>query len=222
MLRDQWAVQADVWSVTSWTQLRREALATDEWNYLHPQEPHKTPVVTARLHGRRGPVVAVSDWMRAVPDQIAPFVHGDWSSLGTDGFGMSDTRAALRRHFRVDPQSIVLRVLERLAHLELVDRARPAEAIGDTASVWKSTRDSTTGRVDDESCKQRRTGVRCVARPNRWMRRGHDQRPDRRLRPSQLPMEQPRFDTCHLATDDHVDCVGRTRRIGRTRVHVAP
>ena len=73
-------------------------------------------------------MVAVSDWMRAVPDQIAPFVHGDWSSLGTDGFGMSDTRAALRRHFRVDPQSIVVRVLERLAHLELVDRARPAEA----------------------------------------------------------------------------------------------
>ena len=51
MLRDQWAVQADVWSVTSWTQLRREALATDEWNYLHPQEPHRTPLVTARLHG---------------------------------------------------------------------------------------------------------------------------------------------------------------------------
>ncbi len=120
MLRDQWAVQADVWSVTSWTQLRREALATDEWNYLHPQEPHRTPLVTARLHGRRGPVVAVSDWMRAVPDQIAPFVHGDWSSLGTDGFGMSDTRAALRRHFRVDPQSIVLRVLERLAR-EFID-----------------------------------------------------------------------------------------------------
>ena len=129
MLRDQWAVQADVWSVTSWNQLRREALATDEWNYLHPQEPQRSPVVTARLQGRRGPVVAVSDWMRAVPDQIAPFIHGDWSSLGTDGFGMSDTRAALRRHFRVDPQSIVLRVLERLAHLDLVDRARPVEAM---------------------------------------------------------------------------------------------
>ena len=65
---------ADVWSVTSWTQLRREALATDEWNHQHPDEPQRTPYVTARLAGQRGPVVAVSDWMRAVPDQIAPFV----------------------------------------------------------------------------------------------------------------------------------------------------
>ena len=96
----EWDVEADVWSVTSWTELRREALATDEWNHLHPDEPQRTPYVTARLLGQRGPVVAVSDWMRAVPDQIAPFVAGDWSSLGTDGFGLSDTRAALRRHFR--------------------------------------------------------------------------------------------------------------------------
>src|SRR6185312_10771966 len=97
MLRDEWGVRADVWSVTSWTQLRREALATDQWNYLHPQKPQRTPYVTSRLEGHQGPVVAVSDWIRAVPDQIAPFVQSDWSSLGTDGFGMSDTRAALRR-----------------------------------------------------------------------------------------------------------------------------
>ena len=86
-------INADVWSVTSWTQLRREALAIDEWNHRHPDEPQRTPYVTARLRGQRGPVVAVSDWMRAVPDQIAPFVPGDWSSLGTDGFGLSDTRS---------------------------------------------------------------------------------------------------------------------------------
>ena len=66
-------------------------------------------------------MVAVSDWMRAVPDQIAPFVPGDWSSLGTDGFGLSDTRAALRRHFGVDAPSIVLRVVERLARQRLID-----------------------------------------------------------------------------------------------------
>ena len=129
MLRDEWGVQADVWSVTSWTELRREALATDEWNYLHPDEPQRTPYVTARLDGQRGPVVAVSDWMRAVPDQIAPFVPGDWSSLGTDGFGMSDTRAALRRHFEVDAPSIVLRVLERLGRQGQVDPDAPAEAL---------------------------------------------------------------------------------------------
>jgi pyruvate dehydrogenase E1 component len=129
MLRAEWGVQADVWSVTSWTQLRREALATDQWNYLHPGEPQRTPYVTARLYGKRGPVVAVSDWMRAVPDQIAPFVQDDWSSLGTDGFGMSDTRAALRRHFKIDPPSIVLRVLERLGRQGQVDPDTPAEAL---------------------------------------------------------------------------------------------
>jgi pyruvate dehydrogenase E1 component len=128
MLRDEWDVQADVWSVTSWTELRREALAIDNWNYLHPDKPQGTPYVTVRLTGQRGPVVAVSDWMRAVPDQIAPFVRSDWSSLGTDGFGMSDTRIALRRHFRVDPASIVVRVLERLAHQAQVDPASPGLA----------------------------------------------------------------------------------------------
>ena len=129
LLRDEWGVRADVWSVTSWTELRRQALATDQWNYLHPHKSPRTPYVTARLAGQEGPVVAVSDWMRAVPDQIAPFVPSEWSSLGTDGFGMSDTRAALRRHFHVDAPSIVLRVLERLAHLEQVDSALPQAAI---------------------------------------------------------------------------------------------
>ena len=127
MLR-YWGINADVWSVTSWTQLRREALATDEWNHQHPDEPQRTPYVTARLEGQRGPVVAVSDWMRAVPDQIAPFVPGDWSSLGTDGFGLSDTRAALRRHFGVDAPSIALRVVERLARQAQVDPGSPGLA----------------------------------------------------------------------------------------------
>jgi len=128
ILRADWGVRADVWSVTSWTQLRREALIADAWNYLHPDGPQQVPYVTARLSGPRGPVVAVSDWMRAVPDQIAPFVPADWSSLGTDGFGMSDTRAALRRHFRVDAPSIVLRVLQRLARQRQIDAAAASRA----------------------------------------------------------------------------------------------
>jgi pyruvate dehydrogenase E1 component len=123
-----WGVHADVWSVTSWTQLRREALTTDEWNHQHPDEPQRTAYVTSRLLGQRGPVVAVSDWMRAIPDQIAPYVPGDWSSLGTDGFGLSDTRAALRRHFGVDAPSIALRVLQRLAHQRLLDPALARDA----------------------------------------------------------------------------------------------
>ncbi|MGH3348837.1 MAG: pyruvate dehydrogenase (acetyl-transferring), homodimeric type [Nocardioides sp.] len=128
MLRDEWGVQADVWSVTSWTELRREALATQDWNHRHADEPQRIPYITARLQDRRGPVVAVSDWMRAVPDQVAPYVPGDWSSLGTDGFGLSDTRAALRHHFDVDARSITLRVLQRLAHLRLLDPAMAREA----------------------------------------------------------------------------------------------
>jgi pyruvate dehydrogenase E1 component len=148
MLRDDWGVRADVWSVTSWTQLRRQALATDEWNYLHPQAPRLTPYVTARLEGRQGPVIAVSDWMRAVPDQIAPFVPNDWSSLGTDGFGMSDTRAALRRHFRVDASSVVVRALQRLAHLHQIDPALPLAAIRRYRLVDPSHPAPTTNRSD--------------------------------------------------------------------------
>lgn len=74
-------------------------------------------------------MIAVTDWMRAVPDQIAPFVPADWSSLGTDGFGMSDTRAALRRHFSVDAPSIVLRVLQRLAGQGKIDAAAASRAM---------------------------------------------------------------------------------------------
>jgi pyruvate dehydrogenase E1 component len=114
LLRRDWRVRADVWSVTSWTELRRDALAADTWNHRHPDGTRRIPYLTRRLKERPGPVVAVSDWMRAVPDQIAPFVPGAWSSLGTDGFGHSDTRAALRRHFDIDAPSIVTRALEHL------------------------------------------------------------------------------------------------------------
>jgi pyruvate dehydrogenase E1 component len=125
LLQRDWGVHVDVWSVTSWTELRRDALAADEWNLAHPEQPRRSSYVTRRLSNAPGPVLAVSDWMRAVPDQIAPFVPGDWSSLGTDGFGLSDTRAALRRHFGVDATSIVVRVLEQLiARKDLDDSVR--------------------------------------------------------------------------------------------------
>ncbi|HSK25971.1 MAG TPA: pyruvate dehydrogenase (acetyl-transferring), homodimeric type [Jiangellales bacterium] len=114
-LAEEWQVAADVWSATSWNELRREAMTADEWNLMHPQEEPRLPYVRQRLSQADGPVVAVSDYMRAVPDQIAPYVEQDWMSLGTDGFGLSDTRAALRRHFKVDAQSIVIAVLTLLA-----------------------------------------------------------------------------------------------------------
>nr|WP_202637982.1 pyruvate dehydrogenase (acetyl-transferring), homodimeric type [Bailinhaonella thermotolerans] len=115
LLAEDWGVDADVWSATSWTELRRDALDCEEWNLLHPEEERRVPYVTQVLEGQPGPVVGVSDYMRAVPDQIARWVPGDWSSLGTDGFGLSDTRSALRRHFHVDAASITLAVLTELA-----------------------------------------------------------------------------------------------------------
>ena len=128
-LRDEWGVRADVWSVTSWNELRRDGLAVDRYNLLNPGAEQRTAFVTRQLAGRPGPVVAVSDWMRAVQDQIQPWVPGDFVSLGTDGWGMSDTRGALRRHFLVDAESITVQTLAQLAKRGEFDRARVAEAV---------------------------------------------------------------------------------------------
>ena len=132
LLARDWGVAADVWSVTSWTQLRRQALEVDAWNLTHPRE-QRTPYVTSALDGASGPVVAVSDWMRAVPDQIAPYVAAPWTSLGTDGFGRSDTRQALRRHFNVDAESIVVATLARLSACGAV----PASAVADAVRRYR-------------------------------------------------------------------------------------
>ncbi|HTW18857.1 MAG TPA: pyruvate dehydrogenase (acetyl-transferring), homodimeric type [Mycobacteriales bacterium] len=132
-LAADWGVAADVWSATSWTELRREALECDLQNRLAAaaggEAEHRTPWITHQLEDVPGPVIAVSDWMRAVPDQIAQWVPGDWSSLGTDGFGRSDTRPALRRYFSVDAESVVLATLTELARLGEVKPEAPAEAI---------------------------------------------------------------------------------------------
>ena len=117
LLASDWGVAADVWSATSWTELRRDALACESYNLLHPAAERRVPYVTSMLGDTAGPVVAVSDWMRAVPDQIARWVPGPYTSLGTDGFGFSDTRPAARRFFHVDAESITLAVLAELATL---------------------------------------------------------------------------------------------------------
>ncbi len=115
LLAEDWGVTASVWSATSWTELRRDAMSCEEWNLLHPEAEQMVPYVTRMLDGRPGPVVAVSDWIRAVPDQIARWVPAPYTSLGTDGYGFSDTRAAARRFFHVDAESITLAVLSQLA-----------------------------------------------------------------------------------------------------------
>ena len=129
LLATDWGVSADVWSATSWTELRREALACESWNMLHPADPPRVPYVTSALSGAAGPVVAVSDWIKAVPDQIARWVPGTFTSLGTDGFGFSDTRPAARRYFHVDAESITVAVLWELARTGVVDAGFPAQAI---------------------------------------------------------------------------------------------
>jgi pyruvate dehydrogenase E1 component len=132
LLAQDWGVNADVWSATSWTELRRDAVATEEYNLLHPADEPRLPYVTRRLAEAPGPVVAVSDFMRAVPDLISRWVPGDYTSLGTDGFGLSDTRGALRRHFHVDAESIVVAVLRQLARRGEV----PANLAADAARKY--------------------------------------------------------------------------------------
>jgi pyruvate dehydrogenase E1 component len=136
LLREDWGVESDVWSVTSWSELRRDALAADADHLEYPAGRPRTPYVTGRLAerlggedgGRRGAVVAVSDYMRSVPDQIAPYVPGDWASLGTDGFGFSDTRPAARRFFKVDGPSVAVRALQVLASRGDIDPEVPVRA----------------------------------------------------------------------------------------------
>jgi pyruvate dehydrogenase E1 component len=129
LLADDWNVAADVWSVTSWTQLRREGLAVNHHNFLHPDEPPRVPYLTSRLRDAQGPFVAVTDYMHAVPDQIREFVPGDYATLGADDFGFSDTRAAARRFFKIDAPSLVVRTLEALAARGEIDSRLPQQAI---------------------------------------------------------------------------------------------
>jgi pyruvate dehydrogenase E1 component len=129
ILAEEWNVRADVWSATSWNELRRDAVEVERFNLLHPDEEQQVPYVTRKLTGAEGPFVAVSDWMRAVPDQISRWVPGAWQSLGADGFGFADTRGAARRFFHIDAQSIVLGVLTELSKQGKVDRSALKEAV---------------------------------------------------------------------------------------------
>ena len=129
LLRDDWGVSADVWSVTSWTELRRDGLAADEHNFLHPDEKPRTAYVTDKLKDAQGPVIAVSDYMHAVQDQIRQWVPQRYATLGADGFGFSDTRAAARRFFKIDGPSMTVRTLQALAQEGAVDASLAARAI---------------------------------------------------------------------------------------------
>ena len=113
-LLERFGIAADVWSVTSYQQLRADALAVERWNRLHPSAPPRIPFLTAALADNRGPVIAASDWLKLVPDMVARFVPRSFTPLGTDGYGLSDTRAALRRHFEIDAEHVVAAALAAL------------------------------------------------------------------------------------------------------------
>jgi pyruvate dehydrogenase E1 component len=115
ILAEKYGVPADVWSVTSYNELRRDALAAERWNRLHPGEPARQPYIRQALAGAEGPIVAATDYMKVVADQIAPWLPGRMETLGTDGFGRSDNREYLRRHFEINAESIAAAALSRLA-----------------------------------------------------------------------------------------------------------
>jgi pyruvate dehydrogenase E1 component len=128
LLRDDFGIAADVWSVTSFSELRRDGLDAERWNLLHPTEPQRKSYVESQLAGRGGPVVASTDYVKAVADQIRPFVPGPYRVLGTDGFGRSDRRERLRHHFEVSRFWVAVAAVKTLADAGLLapDAARQA------------------------------------------------------------------------------------------------
>ena len=129
MLEADYGVSADVWSVTSFSELRRDGMKSDRWNMRHPNETAKVSYVTRSLVARQGPFVAATDYMRIVADQIRPWIPGQYVVLGTDGYGRSDSRRALREFFEVDRKHIVLAALKSLQVEGKVDVGKVAEAI---------------------------------------------------------------------------------------------
>jgi pyruvate dehydrogenase E1 component len=131
ILAEKYGVQANVWSVTSYNELRRDGLDVERWNRMHPEEKAKTPYIVTALQNANaeGPIVASSDYIKAVPDQLAPWLGTRLVALGTDGFGRSDNRQHLRRHFEIDAESIAAATLSRLARDGHFDAKRAQAAL---------------------------------------------------------------------------------------------
>jgi pyruvate dehydrogenase E1 component len=129
LLAERWGVSSTIWSVTSWKELRREAQASRRWNMLHPEAPPKTSYLEDLLANEEGVFVAASDHVRAVAEQLDPWIPGGLFAMGTDGFGRSETRGPLRRHFEVDAECIAVGALSRLAATGALGAHVVAEAI---------------------------------------------------------------------------------------------
>ncbi len=131
ILAEKYSIASDVWSVTSYTQLRRDAGACERWNRLHPTEKPRRSYLEETLDGIEGPFISASDYVRALAEQLTPWIPGDYYVLGTDGMGRSDTRESLRRHFEVDAESIVIATLYQLAKTGDLEMSDVAKAIED-------------------------------------------------------------------------------------------
>ncbi|MEA2704770.1 MAG: pyruvate dehydrogenase component, partial [Actinomycetota bacterium] len=129
LLAEHHDVAAQLWSVTSYKALREDALEAVRWNRLHPTGLARTPYLTEVLADTQGPVVAITDFMKAVPDQVSRWVPGQLTTLGTDGYGRSDSRAALRRHFETDAPHLVVATLSALAQTGDAKAEEVADAI---------------------------------------------------------------------------------------------
>jgi pyruvate dehydrogenase E1 component len=129
LLAEQFGVAADVWSVTSWTELRRDALEAERWNLLHPADRPRAPYVTRLLDGHPGVVVAASDYVKALPDGLAKWLPQPFVTLGTDGFGRSGSRAELRNFFEVDAKHIALATMHALARSGVLDDDTVSNAV---------------------------------------------------------------------------------------------
>jgi pyruvate dehydrogenase E1 component len=129
LLEQDFGVAADVWSVTSFTELRRDGIEVERWNMLHPRSEPRRAYVAEQLDSREGPVVASTDYIRSFADQIRQWVPGRYRVLGTDGYGRSDFRAALRRFFEVDRHYVTVAALRELADEGVIEPARVQEAI---------------------------------------------------------------------------------------------
>jgi pyruvate dehydrogenase E1 component len=131
LLAEKYNIASDVWSMTSYTQLRREAASCERWNMLHPTEKPRQSYIEQMLSGVEGPFISASDYVRALGEQIAPWIPGDYYVLGTDGMGRSETREALRRHFEVDAESITIAALSRLASAGVLQQKNVKDAISE-------------------------------------------------------------------------------------------
>ena len=131
ILAEKYQVASDVWSVTSYTQLRRDAQTCERWNMLHPDQPPRKSYIETVLEGVKGPIISASDNVRAVGEQLLPYINSDYYVLGCDGLGRSETRQALRRHFEVDAASITIAALYRLSKQGVVPGSEVAKAIQD-------------------------------------------------------------------------------------------